>query len=85
MANRKDISLQAESIRIALQKLSTTLNDLMTDASGEEGWPAACETLKAVKSNIDRCEEMLFNRFTHRVQDTLDKKYFMGAQGEHWV
>ena len=64
--NRKDICLRAESIRVALQRLSSRLDDLTADVGGEEGWPSACETLLDVQSDIDRCAESLANRFPQR-------------------
>jgi hypothetical protein len=61
--NRHEMSRRAESIRFALQKLSSTLDGLMDDVGGEEGWPGAYETLHEVQSDIDRCCDSLLNRF----------------------
>ena len=61
--NRTDIFLRAESIRIALQKLSSRLEDLMNDVGGEEGWPAAYETLSDVQSDLNRCDDSLVKTF----------------------
>ena len=64
--NRKDICLRAESIRVALQSLSSRLDDLTADVGGAAGWPSAYETLLDVQSDIDRCAESLANRFPQR-------------------
>jgi len=61
--NRQEMSRRAESIRFALQKLSSTLDGLMDDVGGEEGLPDAYETLHDVQSDIDRCCDSLLNRF----------------------
>jgi hypothetical protein len=61
--NRKEVSLAAESIRITLQKLARRLEDLMNDVGGEDGWPAAYETLSDVRSDVERCDDSLANRF----------------------